>query len=92
MIRVENLRKEYSKKIVLDIPKLDIEKNSVNCFVGENGSGKSTFIFIVCGLIYQTHGIVEVDGKKNTSDIVRKNSHVVLESGKGFYDYKESNG
>jgi len=87
MIDIKDLKKKYNGKTVLDIPSLRIEDNTTNYFVGENGSGKTTLILTICGFIHQDEGIILVDNHRNTASFVRKHSHVVFESGKGFYDY-----
>jgi len=90
MIIIENLQKHYKEDLVLDIPKMIIKDSSINCFTGKNGSGKTTLALLICGFIHQTEGFVMIDGKKNTSSTIRRNSHVVLENGRGFYEYLTS--
>lgn len=87
MIKVKDIEKNYKGISVLKVKDLVIEDKTINCFVGSNGAGKSTLILIICGFIYQTKGEIIIDGYSNKSSYMRKNSHVVLESGKGFYEY-----
>jgi len=87
VIKINNMKKYYKNKLVLDVPVLNINDATINYFTGKNGSGKTTLMLIICGFIHQTEGVVMVEGHKNTSGFVRKNSYVALESGKGFYEY-----
>ncbi|SKA73030.1 ABC-2 type transport system ATP-binding protein [Clostridium sp. USBA 49] len=87
MIRLKNVIKIYQNIPVLNVNELTIEDKTINCFIGSNGAGKSTLIFIICGFVYQTKGEILIDGFSNKSSYMRKNSHIVLESGKGFYEY-----
>jgi len=49
-------------KIISDI-NLTIKKNSYTAFVGSSGSGKTTCIDIIIGLLEASHGSVTIDGK-----------------------------
>lgn len=67
MIKVENLKKKYGKKLVLDIGKLEFkEGESVGVF-GANGSGKSTLIKCLTGLL-PYEGKVYIEGKDISKD------------------------
>ena len=58
-----------SAKNILNNINLSIKKNNFVAIVGETGSGKSTFIDLIIGLIKPTKGIIEADGisiSKNT--------------------------
>lgn len=47
----KNLKKSYQKRTVLDIPNMKLEKGRRYAVVGENGSGKSTFIKMLAGIL-----------------------------------------
>lgn len=49
-IRVENLKKSYDGKTVLDLKQGLIKKGSRTAIIGPNGAGKSTFVKIVAGI------------------------------------------
>lgn len=87
MIKLKNVVKIYKNIPVLNVKELIIEDKTINCFIGRNGAGKSTLLFLICGFIYQTKGEILIDGFSNKSSYMRENSHIVLESGKGFYEY-----
>ncbi|MFW6148409.1 MAG: ATP-binding cassette domain-containing protein [Atribacterota bacterium] len=47
LLKVDNLKKKYNKKVVLDIDSLCFEKDNVYVIVGPNGSGNTTLINIL---------------------------------------------
>lgn len=61
-IRILDFSYKYDKKIFLDIPKLDIPRNSIVAILGFNGAGKSTFARCLCGIENKSKGVIEVDG------------------------------
>ncbi len=67
--------KEYHKKFfALDKISFDVEKGTTVGIIGTNGSGKSTILKIITGVLSPTTGKVEVDG----------NISALLELGAGF--------
>ena len=72
-----------TKNIVLENCNLEINKGDFICIVGKTGSGKSTLIDIIMGLITPTKGKLYVDNqdinKNNQSAWMRKISHVPQE-------------
>lgn len=52
-----------SNKLVLDDLDLAVEKNTTVGFVGGSGSGKTTTVDIILGLLSATHGELLVDGQ-----------------------------
>jgi ABC-2 type transport system ATP-binding protein len=58
MIQVENLRKEYNGKEVLNIESLTISKGEIVGLVGNNGAGKTTFFSTILDLIKADQGRV----------------------------------
>jgi ABC-type sugar transport system ATPase subunit len=51
MIRVQNLKKIYESKMVLDEVSYDFVQGQTHVILGSSGSGKSTLLRMVLGLI-----------------------------------------
>lgn len=62
-VTLKNISFAYGEKQVLKNVNLKIKENSKVAFVGETGSGKSTIIKLISGLISPQHGVVEIDKK-----------------------------
>ena len=64
LVEVKNLRKKYgSKEAVKDIS-FNIKENEILGLLGPNGSGKTTTIGMMLGLLKPTNGEILIDGKK----------------------------
>ena len=72
-IKLKKINFRYGEKLPMILNKinLDIKKGSKVGFIGSTGSGKSTLIDIIIGLLDSSDGVVEVDGKVLTSQNVR---------------------
>lgn len=66
LLKANNIRFQYEKdrETVLDNLKLDVYPNDLLAVVGGNGSGKSTFLKIIAGLLKPQVGKVIFQGKK----------------------------
>ena len=73
MLRVNRIVKSYGKKFRLDVENLTIESPSVITLLGPNGSGKTTFLKILLGLVNPQKGEIEYNGKSITDDFTFKN-------------------
>ncbi|MFA5524305.1 MAG: ATP-binding cassette domain-containing protein [Tissierellales bacterium] len=62
-IYLNNIKKYYDDKLVLDIENLEIEKGKITGLIGPNGSGKSTLLHIIAGLDEQYLGSVLYDSQ-----------------------------
>lgn len=83
VLRTNNLNKSYKKHQVLNNVNITIKKGEIYGFVGENGSGKTTIIRLITGLIFADSGDFELFGvNSKSSDISRVRSKVgaVVES------------
>lgn len=63
-IKIENLRKEYAKQVVLNDISFQIKAGEICGLVGVNGAGKSTLMKILMGIVPKTSGDVYIDDKK----------------------------
>ena len=75
LVEVKNLKKNYgSKKAVNDIS-FNIKENEILGLLGPNGSGKTTTIGMLLGLLKPSSGEILIDGKKieqNRIEILQK--------------------
>jgi energy-coupling factor transport system ATP-binding protein len=55
-LRLEDIRVHYGRRLVLDIPSLDVHAGEVTMLVGPNGAGKSTLASVICGLLAPDKG------------------------------------
>lgn len=59
MISVTNICKHYKKKNVLNGASFSADKGDCICIVGENGTGKSTLLSIIAGIIKADDGTID---------------------------------
>jgi drug efflux transport system ATP-binding protein len=67
-IRTKGLTRRFGDFVAVDAVDLHVERGSIFAFLGANGSGKSTTIRMLIGVITPTSGEIEVDGV----DVVRE--------------------
>ena len=60
-IIVKNLTKIFDEKKVLDNVSFNVKSGETLGIVGFSGSGKSTILKIICGLLYSDSGTIETD-------------------------------
>ena len=68
----DGLKKSYRAGRVLNGVSMHIQKGDIYGFVGENGSGKTTVIRVITGLIYAEEGEFTLFGVKSTDPAIRK--------------------
>lgn len=86
-ITLQSITKSFNNKLILDHIDLTIYEGDIVSFIGENGSGKSTIIKMIAGLVYQDEGTIQVFGIDNHHSKIREYCEFVFESGLGFYGY-----
>ncbi|MCJ8328547.1 MAG: ABC transporter ATP-binding protein [Lentisphaeria bacterium] len=79
MIKTENITKNFGGgRGILGLD-LEIEQNTIFGFVGPNGSGKTTTIKILCGLIIADEGRAWIDGME-----VKGSNHIKIKKTIGY--------
>ncbi len=63
MIVTSGLTKRYGTLLVVDGVNLDVREGDRYGFLGPNGSGKTTVVRMLLGLVYATSGTIEVLGR-----------------------------
>lgn len=64
MITISNCQFGYAKELVLNIEALQIQEGEHIFIHGKSGSGKSTFLNMLCGILVPQSGSIEVLGKR----------------------------
>lgn len=72
ILQTHELCKKYDSKLVLDKVNMNIKKGDIYGFVGENGSGKTTIIRLITGLIFPTSGSFTLFGVHSSSKEILK--------------------
>jgi ABC-type multidrug transport system, ATPase component len=61
-IEISNIKKQYNRRIVLDIDELAINKAAIVGVLGNNGAGKTTLLRIILDLLKSDSGSVSIRG------------------------------
>ena len=72
MIKIENIKKEYGRKIILRNVSIKSEEGKCIGILGSNGSGKSTLLKILAGIIKGDDGIFSFNGTDLLKNIKRR--------------------
>jgi ABC-2 type transport system ATP-binding protein len=64
MIRTQGLTKRFGRVLAVDDVDLDVREGDVYGFLGPNGSGKTTTVRMLLGLVLATSGTIEVLGRE----------------------------
>ncbi|WP_151084375.1 ABC transporter ATP-binding protein [Nocardioides cynanchi] len=68
MIRTRGLTKRYGAVLAVDDLDLDVAEGDVYGFLGPNGSGKTTTVRMLLGLVLATSGEIELLGRQMPAD------------------------
>lgn len=63
LLTIENLSKSYGKKQILNDINLTITKGKIIGLLGKNGTGKTTLIKLINGLLIPDAGAIYMNGK-----------------------------
>ena len=64
LVEVKNLKKKYGSKDAVKGISFNIKENEILGLLGPNGSGKTTTIGMMLGLLKPSNGEILIDGKK----------------------------
>lgn len=85
MIKIRQLKIAFGDKVVLDDMDLDVYAGETLAVIGPSGTGKSTVIKVLTGLLPPTSGSVVIDGQETSGfgeeewDALRKRMGVVFQ-------------
>lgn len=82
-LRTFGISKKYKNRFAVREANINISEGDIYGFVGENGSGKTTVIRLITGLIHADAGDFELFGTKSTSPAIteaRKKIGAIVES------------
>lgn len=86
-LKVNKLTKKY-RDFILDEATFNVPKGTIVGLVGKNGSGKSTSIGLILGLIKKDSGDIQILGKQNQEiNFETRNKIGVVFDGNNFPDY-----
>ncbi|RYM01735.1 ABC transporter ATP-binding protein [Sporolactobacillus sp. THM7-7] len=91
MIQLDNVSKRYLTKKALKNVSLQIEPGHIVGLIGSNGSGKSTTLKLISGLIRPTKGTVLIDGTMADRRACRKIAYLSeLDAYYSFFTVKQT--
>lgn len=76
VIKASNITKIFKKHKVLDNLSINIRKGDIYGFIGKNGSGKTTTIRVLTGLVIPNEGQVELFGHSEENEIIKERSRI----------------
>ncbi len=62
LFSLADMRREFDGRVVLAVDSLSLEAGKATVLVGENGSGKTTFLRLLNGLLSPTSGTIQYNG------------------------------
>jgi ABC-2 type transport system ATP-binding protein len=84
-LRTKGLSKHYGSFVALDNLDLEVQKGEVLGYLGPNGSGKTTTIRSILGLIKPTSGSVEIFGVNGLTSKVEAHRHIAYIPGEATF-------
>jgi ABC-2 type transport system ATP-binding protein len=76
ILEVNEVRKAFGNQVILDGVSFHVPEHSVFGFLGENGSGKTTTMKIILGLLQADEGTVMVNGERVTYGQTNTNRYI----------------
>ena len=85
MIALREVSKRFGDRVALDGVSIEVRPGTVHVLLGSSGSGKSTVLRVILGLVNPDRGDVMVDGTPVTdstrAELVRRMGYVVQDGG-----------
>ena len=72
-IKIDNLYFSYNSEMIIDDLNLKVNDNEILAIVGNTGSGKSTLVQLIAGLLKADKGKIIVDNDDITAKKFNKN-------------------
>ncbi|HES7820827.1 TPA: lantibiotic protection ABC transporter ATP-binding protein [Streptococcus pyogenes] len=79
MLKIQNLKKSYGKRTILNNVNMNIPKGKVYALIGPNGAGKSTIMKNLTGLVSKTSGSIIFEGREWSRRDLRKIGSIIEE-------------
>lgn len=86
-IEIKNLYKNFGEKQAVSSLNMTVSVGSIYGFIGENGSGKSTTLKMICGLIHPTSGSIKLFNKDYIDIDIRAKMSCLIEAPGCFPNY-----
>jgi len=79
-IEIKSLSKSFRGLYALDGLNMTVPVGSIYGFIGENGSGKSTTMKLLCGHLVADSGNIKLFGKDHTDPCIRAGVGALIEN------------
>ena len=79
-IEIRNLSKSFRGMYAVDHLNMTVPVGAIYGFIGENGSGKSTTMKLLCGHLVANGGKIKLFGRKHTDPGVRARVGALIEN------------
>lgn len=78
VLSVSGVTRKFAAVVALDNVEFDIQPGEIHAIVGPNGSGKTTMLNAISGLVSMDSGTIRIDGKDVTSKAANRRARMGL--------------